>query len=351
MVKVGLIARAENRGLGRITSEFQRHLQPDRTLVIDMGELNGGFDHHFDRYPGATHVRFDGVQLDRQTVGSWLYGLDVVYSAETFYDWSIVDLAHDLGVATVLHVMPEFLRHHGQHGLPTPTVFWNPTHYLADRMPPGTVEVPIPVDLPQLAGRGRENAIPGPIRLLHVAGHGAMADRNGTSALMNAIRTVDADLHLTVTTQDPKPIRVPKVRPGVTIEIARADVADYADLYDGHDVLVMPRRYAGLCLPVQEALGAGLGVVMTDVEPNRRWPIAPIESSPAGYIRCQAGLIPASNASPRHLSRTLTNLARNPETIDDLKADARVWAEANSWDRLGPVWSAALADAVTTFRG
>jgi glycosyltransferase involved in cell wall biosynthesis len=35
------------------------------------------------------------------------------------------------------------------------------------------------------------------------------------------------------------------------------------DLYSGYDAMVLPRRYAGLCLPMNEALISGLPVFMT----------------------------------------------------------------------------------------
>lgn len=327
------------------------HLRPDRTLVVDMGALNGGFTSHHDRYPDGEVVRFDGTTIPNGAVAAFLDGLDLVYSAETFYDWRIVDLAHSMGVATVLHVMPEFFRHHGDHGLPTPSTFWNPTEYLMDRLPPGTSVVPIPVDGPRLAGRAAEAGKEGPIRALHVAGHQAMADRNGTSALLNAVRRLDASVHLTITTQNPKGIRVPPVRSGqVEIEVTRGDVADYADLYDGHHLMVMPRRYAGLCLPVQEALGAGLAVAMTDTAPNRRWPILPIPVAPAGYIRCQAGLVPVVNAAPAGLRQTLTRVATNRDRLAEAQSAAREWAAANTWDVLGPLWRGEMEAAVARFR-
>jgi glycosyltransferase involved in cell wall biosynthesis len=34
--------------------------------------------------------------------------------------------------------------------------------------------------------------------------------------------------------------------------------------------MVMPRRYAGLCLPMNEALVSGLPVFMTDISPNNQ---------------------------------------------------------------------------------
>jgi glycosyltransferase involved in cell wall biosynthesis len=41
-------------------------------------------------------------------------------------------------------------------------------------------------------------------------------------------------------------------------------------MYDGFDAMVLPRRYAGLCLPMNEALMSGLPVFMTDISPNNQ---------------------------------------------------------------------------------
>ena len=40
------------------------------------------------------------------------------------------------------------------------------------------------------------------------------------------------------------------------------------DLYKNFDALILPRRYGGLCLPMNEALMSGLPVIMTDISPN-----------------------------------------------------------------------------------
>ena len=39
-------------------------------------------------------------------------------------------------------------------------------------------------------------------------------------------------------------------------------------MYSGFDAMVLPRRYAGLCLPMNEALMSALPVFMTNISPN-----------------------------------------------------------------------------------
>jgi len=56
-VKVGLIARADDRGLGIMCWEFHRAMRPHATLVVrEPGAEARGFQPHLDRYPDATVV-------------------------------------------------------------------------------------------------------------------------------------------------------------------------------------------------------------------------------------------------------------------------------------------------------
>jgi glycosyltransferase involved in cell wall biosynthesis len=80
------------------------------------------------------------------------------------------------------------------------------------------------------------------------------------------------------------------------------------DLYSGFDAMVLPRRYAGLCLPMNEALMSGLPVFMTDVSPNnfvlpKDWLI---ESKQVGKIKTRS-ILPVYEANPRKLAETIDN--------------------------------------------
>jgi hypothetical protein len=41
-------------------------------------------------------------------------------------------------------------------------------------------------------------------------------------------------------------------------------------MYIGFDAMVLPRRYAGLCLPMNESLLSALPVFMTNISPNNK---------------------------------------------------------------------------------
>ena len=88
------------------------------------------------------------------------------------------------------------------------------------------------------------------------------------------------------------------------IEVGNPDNRE--DMYDGFDAMVLPRRYAGLCLPMNEALLSALPVFMTDISPNNF--ILPAEwlvkSDSIGTIRTKVRL-ELFEADPRALAKTI----------------------------------------------
>jgi glycosyltransferase involved in cell wall biosynthesis len=339
LVKVGLIARADDRGLGHMTWEFHRHLAPARTLVVrEPGAEARGFAPHLDRYPDGLVVRFDGGMLPEAEVRDWLQGLDVLYSAETFYDWHLVQWAAEAGVATVLHLMPEFHHHH----VPPTTAVWAPTPWRLQHLPAYTQLVPVPVATDRFPEAAPARA--GQLRVLHTAGHRAAADRNGTTQLLQALRRTRQPMTVRLATQD---AALPKAQlpANVTLATEVGGTADYWDLYADADVLVLPRRYGGLCLPVQEAMAAGLAVVLPDCSPNDWWPALRVTGSQRGNITTAAGQLPLFAADPRRLAAVLDQLATDEELLEAAQLGARAWASLHSWQALAPVYRTELERA------
>lgn len=339
-MRLGVIARSEDRGLGIMLWELCRALRPASVLLVDMGPLARGFPMYPARYPGATVVTYDDGTLPEAEVRRWLRGLDVVYTAETFYDWRIPLWAEEAGVATVCHVMPEF--HVERPGLPTR--WWAPTTWRLDSLPEGARVVPVPVADDRFAFRPSP---PGArLRLLHSAGHRAMGDRNGTAATCEALRRVRGPLEVTLACQDARMV-APRLgtRRGVVVRARTGGHADYWAAYEGHDALVLPRRYGGLCLPVQEAMAAGLAVVMTDAEPqSSTWPVRLVPSRRGRPMRMPAGQVVPVDADTVRLARAIDALA-DPATLAALKEGSVEWALEHRWSVLRPLYEAELADA------
>lgn len=340
-MRLGLIARAEDRGLGIQSWEFARAMRPERTLLVNMGEYARGFAMHRDRYPGAMEVAFDRGNLPEQQVREWLRGLDVVFTAETLYDWRIARWADEEGAATVVQLNPEFMRPVGEYAA-LPTRWWAPTSWRLSQLPEGTKVVPVPVADDRFSFTPVERD--GTLRVLHSIGHRAHADRNGTAVFLHALARVRGPMRVTIASQDAR-TPLSRVSRGVEARAIAGGVSDYWRAYDDHDLLVIPRRYGGLCLPTQEAMAAGLAVAMTDVEPQAStWPIIPLLTREGPVIHLPSGRVRPANADPRRLAMTLDEMAREPELVAAAQLRSVEWAKAHTWTALRPLYEAELAD-------
>lgn len=320
---IGLIGRMEDRGLGIQTSEFHRHMQP-RTLLLDLGEPLDNNTNHPEWYPGVTPTKFRGM-MPRRRVEQFLDGLTALYTAETVYQGSIPHLCRKMGVELVVHVNPEFHRDDNEA-----TQWWNPSSWRMEHLPPGTTHVPFPVATDRWPNPAEPTRRP--CRWLHVAGRQALADRNGTDALLAAIPYLTEPCTITIASQTTRTFPH-DLNPLVTVRTV-GPTDDYWDLYNGHDALVMPRRFGGLCLPVQEAMGAGLAVLASDLSPNQDWPVSVCRTLPGHLEQMPAGRIEVAQIDALHLAEMMDVYA-DPDLRADRQEVSRTWARRHSWD----VWA------------
>lgn len=340
-MKLGIIARADPRGLGVQSRDVVAALQPDRVLVVVAPPDPAGvvWPQPLGWFTGrnATVVEWDGHRLDERAVRRWLDGLDVAWSAETFYDWRLPGWARSVGCVPVLHANPELLHPTARR---QPIVWWAPTGWLAATLP-GRVRVvpmPTPVDAPTAAPEPRA----GPVRMVHVAGNRAHADRNGTDALAEAWvalrRRRLPEPELTVFVQSGQRPRFPA---GVDVV---AGPADRWRMYEGADVLLMPRRFGGLSLPAVEAAACGLAVSMPAVPPNDEMPGPRFPARLTDRTATLGGVVPLAGWRPDVLAGHVASLA-DRATVDRWRAACYAWADGRRWEQMRPVWIEALEAA------
>lgn len=334
--RIGLIARADSRGLGIQTKAFHDAMHPHRTLVVDCPSANP-LPLRRDWYPEATWI--NGLPTERD-FRAWLRDVDVVYTAETGYGQALWAEAEHAGVPTVLHVNPEFLDVRDR-----PTLWAAPSMWRYGELPGPKLHLPVPIAAYQAASAGQRSpdAHPGTAarHFLHVIGRPAIHDRNGTEQLLSALRYVQSPIRLTVTCQDPA--YVPRLRAGVHIPahvelvVKDGDVPDNRDLYDGQDILVLPRRFGGLCLPAQEAIGAGMPVVMPAISPNDSWLPAEwlVPAAHSGEFRAKT-TVQLHTADPRALAALIDRFATDAPFFTAATDRARHIAKRMSWDNLRP---------------
>ena len=324
-MKWGLIARSEtDRGLGIQTYAMYENLQPDKTLLVLVPK--SGFASHPELYPDAEQVTLTvahglGV-LDEETVRDWWKDLDVVISVETLYDWRLVEWAKADGVRTIVHGNPEFWMTTN----PQPDVWWWPTAWRKEYLPAGPI-VPVPVDDDAEFTAAHPDASAN-LRVVHIAGNGAMADRNGTTICLDAMRRVPTGVQLDVYSQTNVPkthhMRIRTLKP----------VANRWKMFEGQHALLIPRRYGGLCLPVNEAMASGLMVMMSDCSPNTQWPISPLDSDPSRVVKMQTGPVETYDVGANIVANHLKHYAQHRAGVHAYQERAREWAERNRWSVL-----------------
>lgn len=318
--RLGLLgARADRGGLAAQTREFHRHLHPDRTLVMDLGDAGRGSS-DLSWYPGATVVHGDTIPAD--VLDRFLDGLDAVWAAETPYRDSAFARARALGVRSFLHVNPELWDRRDR-----PDVLLAPTSW---RLPRGATVLPFPVARDRLPYRQRTEAR----TFVHVAAP-AMADRNGTRLVLEAMRHVRRPIRLLLLgATEPPPAWIGQVQVS-----ALPEAADYWRAWpaDG-DVLLLPRRYAGQSLPISEALSLGMPVVSLDLEPQRAWlpPETLVPVTRSTPVRMKGGLVPVADADPRALACVVERLHDDPTLVARCSALADEHAGTISWTALLP---------------
>lgn len=321
----GMLVRADHRGLATLTGIMARSLQPERVLLVDMGRHSPTMCHP-DEYPD----RWGTVTYDELLAGDYkwdgfLDGLDWVYTAEIPYDYALFTEAARRGVQTVLHVMPELDPYVRNSGLPKPDVLALPTGWMAERYP-GAPVLPVPA-VPFKAKAGHLVVHPGSL---------AMRDRNGTRPVLNASRRV----------RWPVVVRsqVAPDQPWFNATVEVGDLDRSRDLFAGAACVVIPRRYGGLSLVIQEALAAGLPVLVPESDPYASVvpPEARIRAVEGRGLVAKGGNIRTWDCAPRDVAAAVDRVMADDGLRTELAKASRRWARANTWEKVRPAWDAVL---------
>lgn len=332
-MRIGLVARCDSTGLGIQSKEFFDHI-PCKAFVIDFSSMsptqsfNEILKPHPEWYPGQkffkwgnVHNSFGDVPLD--LIYEFIQDIDILFFMETPYDFNFFKACNHKRVKTVLQFNYELLDY--PSGFPSPSLFAAPSMWNYDLVPDPKIYLPVPV--------AAERFKPEPVRntFIHIAGRPAMQDRNGTHTFLNALRFVKNEITVIVKSQNG--IRVPYTNKNIDLQVACGNVNNYVDNYSG-GVLVLPRKYGGLCLPINEAIAAGMPVITTDISPNNLW--LPKEwlvpSEHRGMIRSKKNF-DYYEADPVKLAEKIDQFC-DPQFYDEQYNRALEIRETISWDAL-----------------
>jgi hypothetical protein len=279
-MRIGLIARSDNSGLGNQTRELAYMLDPSKILLINSTPFNKNQQNPewYSNYNVQNNLGF----INDRAALEFLKDLDVVVSCEIFYSRNFATIAKQNGVKSILQYNYEFLDNLQNNRLPLPNILLSPSKWQIEDVIAkfgnscNVIHLPPPTDHKNFEKARQLNKKINK-KILHVAGKVAIMDRNGTDTVIEMMKYSKQDFVLEIRSQDKLKYTVNDER----IKIISDSVKNQSDLYSGYDAMVLPRRYAGLCLPMNEALLSGLPVFMTDISPNNH--VLPSEWLVASY--------------------------------------------------------------------
>lgn len=369
-MRVGTLCFATCQGLGYLAKAFFDH-----GIVTDvMMVAHGRREEHPEWYLG--HGRTGDIRSPggKERLREFCRTCDVMLFFETPFCWELLDWCREDGVKTVLMPMHECM----PDPLPSlPYAFLCPStldYAWAEKSYPSTfrTQMTVPVDTKAVPWRQRERAE----IFVHNAGHGGLRGRNGTAELLEALSYVESPARLIIRSQGRMEIPFDSVtsggnsgdRWGGSGHIGNVQIrydggtVPYDQLWTEGDVFVFPEKFNGLSLPLQEARASGMLVMGTARFPMTEWL--------PGWVRFanedgQYGLesrdiqllIPPreyrkARVSPRcvEFDEAVVDprdiAARIDEwygqDISEYSQSGREWAEANSWEVLGPKYKTLL---------
>ena len=335
-MKLGIIARSDNTGLGNQTMELVKMLNPDKILLINSQFFNNNKQHP-EWYKGYNVIETRKGMPKTSEIIEFLEGLDVVISCETFYHLELVDRAKKQGTKTILQYNYELFGNLSNPEWTLPDVLLAPSIWNLDVVvqkfgsKTKVMHLPPPTDQ-SLFNEAREiNLSKDHKRILHIAGKKAAKDRNGTESILEMIKYSKEDYELVIKSQTPLNLVSKDSR--VKVEIGDPD--NRQDMYTGFDAMVLPRRYAGLCLPMNEALMSALPVFMTDISPNNA--ILPskwlVESNKIDTFKTKS-MVNVYNAKPERLAKVIDKYVGNNRKKEIKKTAVKIGLDNFSADNL-----------------
>lgn len=326
---IGLIARADNGGLGTQSWEFWRHMRPERTLIVLRDHRTRG-ECHWERYTGgAGEVRITKMYPTTKDASWVTSGVKTVFAAETAYSTKMWDWSRRNGSKVCIQANPELFDYERADRL-LPATNWR-----TDVFPEFEV-LPVPVNREALPPREVKR-----VRTFYHVNSVAMEDRNGTELVLSACRYMKNQARLLIRGGEPRTMQVGRVE----VTWPGGFTGPYHDHWpDDVDALVLPRRYGGLCLPAQEAASLGLPVIMLDTDPYAYLihPMLLVQGFVKKRVHMKGGQFDVHACRPQLLAARMDRLYDEPSIAAEASVRSDAWAEMHSWPTLLPYYDRIL---------
>lgn len=332
--RIGLIARDDAGGIAAQSIDFAKHLQPEATLVVQLGDKGRG-ERTFDAWPNPlyTQVSFGAKSWlsDTSLVSHFVSQVDVILTIETFYGPLIHEVAEQAGVKTVRYVNPELYRHEpcDQEVLPSE---WEANRF------PGT-----PIILQGVAAPKENVKLRTDLKtVLHQAAP-AMLDRNGTNVFLTALEYTDHPLNVIIhgPLDGMQKHAISQLTHKHDIYVMHGQKSNRWDIYQTDiDLLVYPRRYGGNSLTLLEAAACGIPILTTDCPPQNQW--FPQDCLvPVTHVKTQhfiGGKYQMHTTDATQLATNIDKLYENPINLQQLSYYSLHFAKTRNWRNITPHW-------------
>lgn len=303
----GTIAYDCASGLGIQTKSFIDHGIIDKILVKPHSS-----------YPSEnwyTHERVGSIDELLDTCDRLIF-------IETPHDWSIIPKARAQGIKVILVAMYECTRYPFPY-YPDVLVGCSAIeveHYKNLKCAIPCVHINAPVEMKWSLHETAKTFI-------HNSGHGGLGGRNGTTELLDAMRYVNSPIKLIVRTQNGT-LHSDDSR----VEIVHGSIP-YEELWATGDVMILPEKFGGSFLPMQEAFAAGFPVMASDRFPTNTWLPRELLIPVKGYKKERIGAeFDCAILDPIKIAETIDKWYN--KDITKFSKLGKEWAKENSWKKL-----------------
>jgi glycosyltransferase involved in cell wall biosynthesis len=257
-MKIGLIARPDNGGLGSLSVDFYKNLPIEKVIALSPVRKE-----HEWKFPTA----FFTDKLKDDLLADFCQGLDLVITFETPYNWNLFEIAKERKVKTVLIPNFEWM----EMTFPLPDLMICPTMLDYRVLMEPKIYLPIPIDREILPFKLRTKAE----TFLFNAGRGGIDGRNQAVQVLKSIPLVKSDVKFLIRFQSFLRSTSPEaINEILTLEkdsrvlCWEGELQHYQQAYILGDVLVHPQKYGSLSLPVQEAMSRGMPIIAMNKYPE-----------------------------------------------------------------------------------
>lgn len=266
------MAFSSKTGLGYQTKAYCDNLKPTKVMGIDLSPYNLlEIDKSWYEDFNTTWVQGLPTLND---ISEFIEDIDVFIITETPLNPKLFEICKQKGVKTVLIPNYEFLNANYTPDLLLIPSLWHEEDIKKLNIPYKFLPLPI-----QKINKVLKN---GSNTFSHITGRIAQFDRNGAIEYLEAIKQMKGDYQYLFYYQTPlEPARIEQFIPiqnklnevkellGDKLTII-VDCKDNMEMYSSAQVLVLPRKFGGQCMPMIEALSFGMPIIMTDISPNNK---------------------------------------------------------------------------------